>query len=144
MALTPHHQGPERFEVRGANLARELLAESGLAPARIETVWDIIALHTTTEIARHKSAEANYANQGISMDIRGGAPKLAEADVRAVLDAYPRAAFPDAMSDALIGEVRARPNTCRSTFMESIAMRHVDGYEQADFIAMLRASTEFA
>lgn len=144
MALGPKHQGPERFEVRGANLARELLADSGWAPHRVESVWDIIALHTSREIARHKSAEANYANQGISIDIRAKAPQLAEADVRAVLDRWPRAAFPDAMSDALIAEVRARPAAAVSTWMEHIAAVHVDGFEHPDFIEHLRNTTDFS
>lgn len=143
LALTPAHQGPERFEVRGANVARELLADSGLAPARVETVWDIIALHTSREIARHKSPETDYANRGISFDVRGRAPGLAEADVRAVLDAWPRAAFPDAMSDALLAEVAARPAATRSTWMEHIAVLSVDGFEHDDFIAHLRSTTDF-
>ena len=145
MGLSERHQGPERFEIRGANLARELLAEIDWSPARVETVWDVIALHTSREIARHKSPEANYANQGISIDIRGRArPDLTDDDVRAVLARWPRATFPDAMSDALVAEVRARPETTRSTWMEHIAVTHVDGFEHADFIAALRATAGFA
>ncbi len=145
MGLSRHHQGPERFEVRGANLARELLADSGWSPDRVETVWDIIALHTSREIARHKSPEANYANVGISIDIRGRVPDgFADADVRAVLDAFPRASFPGEMSEALIAEVRARPATTQSTWMEHIAALHVEGFDHPDFIAALRDTTDFS
>jgi hypothetical protein len=144
MGLSSHHQGPERFEVRGANLAREMLTELAWRPDRIANVWDVIALHTSREIARHKTPETDYANQGISLDIRGRAPDgLEPADVRAVLDRWPRATFPADMSDALIAEVRARPDSTRSTWMEHIAAIHVDGYEHRDFIAALRATTDF-
>lgn len=144
MGLSAAHQGPERFEVRGANLARELLADSTLSPHSIETVWDIIALHTSREIARHKSPEACYANVGISIDIRGRAPGLDVADVRAVLDAFPRAAFPDEMADALVSEVRSLPASTRSTWLEHVAVLHVEDFEHIDFIAALRDSVDFA
>jgi hypothetical protein len=144
MGLSSRHQGPERFEVRGANLAREMLTELAWHPERIANVWDVIALHTSREIARHKTPETDYANQGISLDIRGRAPDgLDTDDVRAVLDLWPRATFPNDMSDALIAEVRARPDSTRSTWMEHIAATHVEGFEHPDFIAALRATTEF-
>lgn len=144
LGLSTRYAGSERFEVRGANAARELLADSGWAPDRVETVWDVVALHTSREIARHKSPEANYANQGISLDIRARPPaELDAASVRAVLDEWPRAAFPQAMSDALIAEVRARPGTTRSTWMEHIALAVVDGFDPPDFVGDLRATTDF-
>jgi hypothetical protein len=144
MGLSSRHQGPERFEVRGANRAREMLADPAWTPERVGNVWDVIALHTSREIAHHKSPETDYANQGISLDIRGRAPDgLDPDDVRAVLDRWPRATFPGAMSDALIAEVRARPDSTRSTWMEHVAATHVDGFEHPDFIAALRATTDF-
>jgi hypothetical protein len=144
MGLSSRHQGPERFEVRGANLAREMLTEVAWRPDRIANAWDVIALHTSREIAHHKTPETDYANQGISLDIRGRAPDgLDPDDVRAVLDRWPRATFPTEMSDALIAEVRARPDSTRSTWMEHIAATHVDGFEHPDFIAALRTTTHF-
>ncbi len=95
-------------------------------------------------IARHKSPEANYANQGISLDIRGVVPSGLDADdVRGVLDDWPRASFPDAMADAIVAEVRARPATTRSTWMEHIALAEIEGMQRHDFIAELRATTDF-
>lgn len=145
LGLSAAHDGPERFEVRGANAARTLLGDLGWQRERIETVWDVIALHTSREIARHKSPEADYANRGISLDIRARPPAgLDPGAVRAVLDEFPRAAFPDAMSDALIAEVRAHPATTRSTWLEHVAVEYVDGFEPPDFIGELRATTDFA
>ena len=145
LGLSARYEGPERFEVRGANVARRLLADAGWSRDRVETVWDVIALHTSREIARHKSPEANYANQGISLDIRTRPPADVDgAAIRAVLDEWPRATFPEAMAAALVREVRARPGATRSTWMELIALTEVAGFRRSDFIGDLRATTDFA
>lgn len=144
LGLSAAYDGPERFEVRGANAARELLHDLGWTRERVETVWDVIALHTSREIARHKSPEADYANRGISLDIRARPPAdLDPGAVRAVLDEFPRATFPASMSDALIAEVRAHPATTRSTWLEHVAVAHVDGFAPPDFVGDLRATTDF-
>src|SRR5258706_528043 len=46
-----------RFELEGADAAKEFLAKSGLNETSIETVWEAIALHTTPEIPLRRSPE---------------------------------------------------------------------------------------
>jgi HD superfamily phosphodiesterase len=53
MGLTPAHSTHERFEVDGANAARDFLHSRGIAQADIDTVWTAIALHTTPGIPQH-------------------------------------------------------------------------------------------
>jgi HD superfamily phosphodiesterase len=51
MGLTDQHSSAdERFEVDGANAARDFLRSHGIAQQDIETVWTAIALHTTPGI----------------------------------------------------------------------------------------------
>ena len=145
VGLARRFAGPARFEMRGANAARELLHDAGMDPVRAETVWDIIALHASTAIAAHKSDETRIANRGISIDVRGvGADHLPVAAVRAVLDAWPRSEFPSAFSQILIDEVRANPPAVRSSWMEGIAVAHVPDFEPTDFLATLHSSAHFA
>src|SRR5882672_1445293 len=48
MGLTPKHSSAqERFEVDGANAARDFLRSHDIPRAEVETVWTAIALHTT-------------------------------------------------------------------------------------------------
>jgi hypothetical protein len=145
VGLAPRFASPARFEMRGANAARTMLGDAGMDPVRAETVWDIIALHASTAIAAHKSAETRIANRGISIDVRGaGAEHLPADAVRAVLDAWPRMDFPPVFSQILIDEVRANPNAVRSSWMECIAVAHVPGFEPSDFLATLHSSSHFA
>lgn len=136
--------GPERFEMRGANAVRAMLLEAGMETPRAESVWDVIALHASTAIAAHKSVETRIANRGISIDVRGaGTDGLSPDAIREVLDAWPRSEFPAEFSQTLIDEVRARPSTARSSWMECIAVAHVPGFEPSDFLATLHSSAHF-
>ncbi|HZX54437.1 MAG TPA: HD domain-containing protein [Ilumatobacteraceae bacterium] len=144
VGLSPRFDGPARFEMRGANAVRATLLDAGMERSRAEGVWDVIALHASSAIAAHKSAETRLANSGISIDIRGaGAAQLPADDVRNVLEQWPRHDFPAAFSATLIGEVQAHPASVRSSWMECIALAHVPGFEAADFLGTLEGSSAF-
>lgn len=145
VGLSPVVTGTERFEVRGANAARELLLEHGMNPERTANVWDVIAMHASTPLARHKSPETRYANRGIALDVRGaGHDALPPEFVRAVLDRWPRDRFPTAFEAILADEVRANPDSVRMSWLESVAAAHIPGFQPTDFLAGLRASEHFA
>ena len=57
LGLTETYEASERFEVDGANAARDFLKTKGVEPPGLQLVWDAIALHTTGSIARHKELE---------------------------------------------------------------------------------------
>ena len=144
IGLATRFDGPDRFEMRGANAARALLLDADMETARAENVWDVIALHASTAIATHKSPETRIANRGISIDVRGaGIDRLPPEAVRAVLDAWPRHEFPAAFTTTLIDEVRSNPSSVKSSWMECIAVAHVPGFEPADFLSTLHASSAF-
>lgn len=144
LGLAPRFQGDARFEVGGANAARDWLLEHGMDAHRAEVVWDIVALHASSAIAQHKSPETAVANSGISIDVRGaGVERLPVDEVRRVLDDFPRAGFPEAFHRTLVDEVRRNPNATRLSWLEGIAVRHVDGYRAADFEAGLLDSSGF-
>src|ERR1700720_1608312 len=54
MGLTRKHSSAnERFEVDGANVARDFLRSRGIPEQEIDLVWTAIALHTTPGIPQH-------------------------------------------------------------------------------------------
>jgi hypothetical protein len=142
LGLAAQLAGTDRFEMRGANHARKLLLETGMDPARVGNVWDIIALHASTAIAAHKSVETYVGNRGISLDVRGnGIERLNLADVGNVLAVWPRAGFTDAFAQILIDEVRAHPSSTRLSWMESIAVGSIPGFTPTNFLDVLHASS---
>jgi hypothetical protein len=67
----PHCRAHERFEVHGANAARDFLRSRGIAKHDIDTVWTAIALHTTPGIPQHMHPVVALVTAGVEMDVRG-------------------------------------------------------------------------
>src|SRR6266446_7822238 len=68
---TAHASAHERFEVDGANVARDFLRSHGIAEQDIETVWTAIALHTTPGIPQHMHPVIALVTAGVEMDVLG-------------------------------------------------------------------------
>ncbi|KAF0322942.1 metal dependent phosphohydrolase [Colletotrichum asianum] len=98
----------KRFEVDGANVAREFIrdqntgTEGSWTEARIQRSWDAIALHATPSIARHAAKEVALVQMGVLADffgprtheVAGGPEDLITVDeYHAVMRVFPRAGF---------------------------------------------------
>jgi hypothetical protein len=92
MGLTKAHASPDlRFEVDGANAARDFLKSYNVAERDIEDVWTAIALHTTPGIPEHMRPTIALVTAGVEMDVLGIAYHDFTADQRhAVCDHHPR------------------------------------------------------
>src|SRR4051812_33032094 len=69
--LEGHRSEHERFEIDGANAARDFLDGYGLAEETVMTVWESIALHTTPEVPRYKQPEVRLLTLGVEYDVLG-------------------------------------------------------------------------
>jgi hypothetical protein len=58
-----------RFEVDGANAARDFLRSHGISESDIKKVWLAIALHTTPGISAHLHPVAALTAEGVMMDL---------------------------------------------------------------------------
>lgn len=72
MGLTRAYASPDlRFEVDGANAARDFMRSYGVAERDIEDVWAAIALHTTPGIPVHMRPTVALVTAGVEMDVLG-------------------------------------------------------------------------
>ncbi|MGH6616894.1 HD domain-containing protein [Sphingomonas sp.] len=72
MGLTPAYASKDlRFEVDGANAARDFLNGYGLPERDIDDVWASIALHTTPGIPEHMRPTVALVTAGVEMDVLG-------------------------------------------------------------------------
>ena len=86
-----YRQSQLRFEVDGANAARDFLRSYGIPEAAVEIVWDAIALHTTPGIPEHKKPEVALVTSGVEMDVLGIAyEEFTDVQREAVVAAHPR------------------------------------------------------
>jgi HD domain len=92
IGLTQSYRGSQlRFEVDGANAARDFLRGHGISESGIDKVWTAIALHTTPGIPEHMHPEIALVQAGAGMDVVGrGYEHFTHAQREAVIAAYPR------------------------------------------------------
>ena len=61
----------ERFEVDGANAARQFLIAHNIPEGHVQTVWEAIALHTTPGVTEYMRPEIALLYSGVGLDVLG-------------------------------------------------------------------------
>src|SRR5258708_37494094 len=91
LGLTAKYRSPDhRFEVDGANAARDFLRANGIDESTAGVVWDAIALHTTPEVPWHKRPEIALVTGGVEADVLGdGLGEIPPGDRDGGLAAHP-------------------------------------------------------
>jgi HD domain len=136
-----HRSAHDRFEVDGANAAREFLAGHGVAGDALRIVWDAIALHTTPGIPQHKEPEVALVTAGVELDVLGfGYDDVAAEDRDAVLAAYPRVDFKESIIQAFADGMAHRPETVFGTMNADVLAEKLQGYVRPNFCSIIRAS----
>ena len=113
----------KRFEVDGANLARDFLrarAESGWDKHRIQLLWDAIALHTISSIVPHKEPEVFLTHVGIGADFAGPnfpSGAITEEMYKEVTASFPLAGFKDDLIQIMCGLCREKKETTFDNFV---------------------------
>jgi HD superfamily phosphodiesterase len=136
-----HRSAHDRFEVDGANAARDFLAGHGVTGDALRVVWDAIALHTTPGIPEHKEPEVALVTAGVELDVLGfGYDDISAEDREAVLAAYPRIDFKESIIQAFADGMAHRPETAFGTVNADVLAEKLPGYERPDFCAIIRGS----
>src|SRR3954447_3520778 len=136
-----HRSAHDRFEVDGANAAREFLADHGVTGDALRIVWDAIALHTTPGIPQHKEPEVALVTAGVELDVLGfGYDDISAAEREAVLTAYPRVDFKESIIQAFAEGMAHRPETAFGTVNADVLTEKLPGYARPNFCSIIRAS----
>jgi HD superfamily phosphodiesterase len=136
-----HRSAHDRFEVDGANAAREFLVTNGITGDAVRIVWDAIALHTTPGIPQHKEPEVALVTAGVELDVLGlGYDDISASDRDAVLAAYPRVDFKESIIQAFADGIAHKPETAFGNVKADVLADKLPGYERQNFCAMIRGS----
>lgn len=127
-----------RFEVDGADAARDFLIARGVDKADADKVWLGIALHTTPGVPEFLAPEVALLQAGVEVDVVGvGREALAPEALAAVTAAYPRPDFKNRILAAFNDGMKHRPQTTFGT-MNADVLAHFDaGFERADFVDII-------
>jgi hypothetical protein len=143
MGLTPAHASAhERFEVDGANLARDFLRSHGIDERDIETVWTAIALHTTPRIPQHMHPVIALVTAGVEMDVLGIAfSEFTQAEREAVLRMHPRPTrFKEEIIQAFYDGFHRKPETTFGTVNADVLADKDPSFQPENFCRVIRAS----
>jgi hypothetical protein len=131
-----------RFEVDGANAARDFLRSHGIPEASVEIVWDAIALHTTPGVPEHKKAEVALVTAGVEMDVLGIAyEQFTDAQREAVVAAYPRGAdFKNDIIQAFYDGMKHRPDSTFGTVNADVLALKDKRFRPTNFCSVILGS----
>ena len=143
MGLTHQHSSAvERFEVDGANAARDFLQSHGIAQQDIDTVWTAIALHTTPGIPQHMHPVVALVTAGVEMDVLGlSYGEYSEAERNAVVHAHPRSAhFKEDIIQTFYDGIKHKPETTFGNVKADVLADKDPHFTRGNFCSVIRNS----
>ena len=122
LGLVPPYRHGNRFEVDGADAAREFCAKHEVSPERIDIVWKAIALHTSPGIPTRLADEIALVHLGAGLDFLGlGLDQVSPQLVEELLEEYPRMNFKVEFRNLLVEHCRNNPAAQILTWTDDIA-----------------------
>ena len=143
MGLTHQHgSAHERFEVDGANAARDFLRGQGLSPHDIDTVWTAIALHTTPGIPQHMHPVVALVTAGVEMDVLGlDFESFSDAEREAVIRAHPRDEhFKEDILQTFYDGIKHKPDTTFGNVKADVLADKDPHFHRGNFCSVIRGS----
>jgi len=141
LGLTPEHSSAEeRFEVDGANAARNFLRGHGIPQADIDTVWTAIALHTTPGIPQHMHPVVALVTAGVEMDVLGlRYSEYSDEERNAVVQAHPRGNnFKEDIIRAFYDGIKRKPDTTFGNVKADVLADKDPAFRRGNFCSVIR------
>ncbi|MCJ1714978.1 HD domain-containing protein [Curtobacterium sp. VKM Ac-2922] len=142
LGLVPQYQDmTQRFEIDGADHARDFLRRQGRGYADALTVWTAIALHTTPEVPYHLAPEIAATTAGVETDVLGlHLDRIPETHIHEVTAAHPRPDFKRQILSAFNDGFQHRPDTTFGTVNADVLEYFDSGFRHVDFVDVITNS----
>lgn len=143
LGLTERYRGSTvRFEVDGANAARDFLLERGIDKAAADKVWLGIALHTTPGVPEFLPPEIALVTAGVETDVLGiGRDDLSQDALAAITAAHPRPDFKRRILGAFNDGMKHRPQTTYGTCNADVLERFDPTFVRDNFVDTILNNT---
>ncbi len=127
-----------RFEVDGANAAREFLLDRGADEGDARKVWLSIALHTTPNVPEFLEPEIALVTAGVETDVLGiGRDDLPPEALEVVTAAHPRPDFKRRILQAFTDGMKHRPETTFGTVNADVLEHFDPSFVRDDFVDII-------
>ena len=143
IGLTERYRGSMlRFEVDGANAARDFLRERGVDEVDARKVWLSIALHTTPGVPEFLEPEIALVTAGVETDVLGfGREDLSPEALHAVTAAHPRPDFKRRILHAFAEGMKHRPLSTFGTVNADVLEHFDPSFVRDDFVDIIRTNS---
>ncbi|WP_326834590.1 HD domain-containing protein [Amycolatopsis rhabdoformis] len=139
--VPPWRSEQQRFEIDGADQAREFLLAHGRSAADADVVWTSIALHTTPEVPYRMAPEIAATTAGVETDVLGiNLDRISAAERAAVTAAHPRPDFKRQILQAFTDGFAHRPDSTFGTVNADVLEHFVPGFKHTDFVDVIENS----
>ncbi len=143
LGLVPaYSSATDRFEVDGANAAREFLRGHHLSEQEIEQVWTAIALHTTPDIPKYMHPVVALVTAGVEMDVLGmDYSSFEDSDREAIVREYPRTPhFKEDILQAFYDGIKHKPETTFGNVKADVLADKDPAFRRGNFCSVIRNS----
>jgi hypothetical protein len=129
ITLNERFNGPRRFEVEGADLARTFARQGGVDERRAQLIWDSVALNSTPSIGLYKEAEVALCTAGICLDVVGlQYDTIPPGEITGIVNEFPRLEMKRRMTRCFCHIAENVPETTYDNFIRDFGNRFVFGY----------------
>ena len=143
VGLMPSHSTADlRFEVDGANAARDFLKGHNVDPSDIDKVWTGIALHTTPGVPEFMHPVIALTTAGVEMDVLGLTYDQYTDEIReAIVTAFPRTSqFKEDIIQAFYDGNRHKPLTTFGNVNADVIADKQPHFCRTNFCSLIRCS----
>jgi hypothetical protein len=144
MGLMPaYSSAADRFEVDGANAARDFLRGHHISQQDIDLVWTAIALHTTPGIPQYMHPIVALVTAGVEMDVLGiDYSSFTDSDRNAVVKAFPRTVhFKEDILQAFYDGIKHKPDTTFGNVKADVLADKDPAFHRGNFCSVIRNSS---
>ena len=131
----------ERFEVDGANVARQFLTAHNVPEGEVRTAWEAIALHTTPGVTQHMQPEVALLHSGVLLDVLGWGLDQFPSELRdAIVAKYPRKNFKKDFLQTYFRGFAHKPGTTYGTVNADIVEHFMPDYKSPSAAELMAGS----
>jgi hypothetical protein len=139
--VPPYRSTAQRFELDGADTARNFLTARGHSEHDADVVWTAIALHTTPEVPYRMDPVIAATTAGVETDVLGiRLDAISAGDRDAVTSVHPRSNFKTEILQAFADGFSDRPDTTFGTVNADVLEHFVPGFRRIDFVDVIKNS----
>jgi hypothetical protein len=139
--MPPHGGTDQRFELDGADTARNFLLERGFSAAAADIVWMAIALHTTPGVPTRMGPEIAAMTYGVLTDMIGWEFDSIDPDQRdEIVAAHPRPDFKNGVLQTFLEGLKDRPDTTYGTVNADVLEHYLPDFHRTTMIDRITGS----